>query len=159
MIPLALALLVGTPSPVPAARQILHTRAPLVLRGDIDAQSAVIAFGGAKPAAAVIEYRNGKWRELPYGGVRVRPLGPDAGSVQRRPVVQLAAQFSSPNRILQAGLWVDNRPVHAKPHGTSTRFTAYGATPRLRAGRHYAVAFAGAAGTARAKIWSFRVRL
>ena len=159
MIPFALALLIGVPSPVPAARQILHTRAPLVLRGDIDAESAVIAFGGAKPAAIVIEYRNGRWRELPRAGVQVQPLGPDPGSVQRRPVVQLAAQFSATNRILQAGLWVDNRPVHAKPHGTSTRFTAYGATPRLRAGRHYAVAFAGAVGSARAKIWSFRVRL
>ena len=159
MIPLAVALLVGIPSPVTAARQILHTQAPLVLRGDIDAESAVIAFGGAKPAAIVIEYRNGRWRELPHGGVRVRPLGPDPGSVQHRPVVQLAAQFSAPNRILQAGLWVDSRPVHAKPHGTSTRFTAYGATPRLRAGRHYAVAFAGAPGSAQAKIWTFRVRL
>ena len=159
MIPFALALLVGIPSPVTAARQILHTRAPLVLRGDIDAESAVIAFGGGKPAAIVIEYRNGRWRELPQRGVRVRPLGPDPGSVQHRPVVQLAAQFSAPNRILQAGLWVDSRPVHAKPHGTSTRFTAYGATPRLRAGRHYAVAFAGAVGSAQATIWTFAVRL
>jgi hypothetical protein len=159
VIPLALALLIGIPSPVTAARQILHTRAPLVLRGDIDSESAVIAFGGAKPAAIVIEYRNGRWRELPRGGVQVRPLGPDPGSVQHRPVVQLAAQFSATSRILQAGLWVDSRPVHAKPHGTSTRFTAYGATPRLRAGRHYAVAFAGAVGSAHAKIWTFRVRL
>jgi hypothetical protein len=158
VIPLAVALLVAIPSPVTAARQILHTRAPLVLRGDIDAESAVIAFGGANPAAIGIEYRNRRWRELPQGGVRVRPLGPDPGSVQHRPVVQLAAQFSSPSRILQAGLWVDSSPVHAKPHGTSTRFTAYGATPRLRAGRHHAVAFAGAPGSAQAKIWTFRVR-
>jgi hypothetical protein len=158
VIPLAVSLLVAVPSPVPAARQILHTRAPLVLRGDIDSQSAVIAFGGAKPAAVVVEYRNGRWRELPRGDVKVQPLGPDPGSVQRRPVVQLAAQFSAPNRILQAGLWVDARPVQAKPHGSSTRFTAYGATPRLRAGRHYAVAFAGSVGSARAKIWTFRIR-
>ena len=158
MIPLALALLVGIPSPVAGARQILHTRAPLVLRGDLDTESAVIAFGGAKPAVVVIEYRNGRWRELPRGGVQVRPLGPDPGSVQHRPVVQLAAQFSAPNRILQAGLWVDSRAVHAKPHGTSTRFTAYGATPRLRAGRHYAVAFAGSVGSAQATIWTFRIR-
>jgi len=158
MIPLALALLVAAPSPIPAARQIAHTQAPLVLRGDIDAQSAVIAFGGTKPVAIVVEYTNGRWRELPHGSVRVQPLGPDPGSVSRRPVVQLAAQFSAASQIIQAGLWVDGRPVHGKPHGTGTRFTAYGATPKLRRGRHYATAFAGAAGSALARIWTFRVR-
>jgi hypothetical protein len=158
MIPLALALLLTTPSPVPAARQIAHTQAPLVLRGDIDAQSAVIAFGGPKPVAVVVGYTNGRWRELPYGTVRVQPLGPDPGSVSRRPVVQLAAQFSAASQIIQAGLWVDGRPVHGKPHGTATRFTAYGATPKLGRGRHYATAVAGAAGSALARIWTFRVR-
>ena len=137
---------------------MLHTNAPLVLRGNIDAESAVIAFGGAKPQTIVLEYQNGSWRRLPRGSVNVKPLGPDPGSAHGTRVVQVAAQFSSYSRILAAGLWVDTRPLQAKPHGSSYRFTAYGSSPRLRPGRHYAVAFAGVAGSAAARIWSFRIR-
>ena len=158
MLPLAISLLLAIPSPVPAARKIAHTQAPLVLRGDIDAESSVIGFGGAKPKVIVVEYSNGRWRQLRQGDVEIRALGPDAGSLSRRSVVQVAAQFSAKSRILQAGLWVDNKPVNAKPHGGSQyRFTAYGPSPRLKPGRHYATAFAGAAGAARARIWAFRI--
>jgi hypothetical protein len=118
----------------------------------------VIGFGGARPQAVVLEYANGRWREMREGDVQVRALGPDAGSVNTKPVLQVAAEFSSTSRILQAGLWVDDHAVSAKPHGSPFRFTAYGRSPRLKRGRHYATAFAGIAGAARARIWAFRVR-
>ena len=91
MLPLAVSLLLAIPSPVPAARKAAHTLAPLVLRGDIDRQSTVIAFGGAHPKAVVLEYANGRWREMRQGDVKVRPLGPDAGLVSTKHVQQVAA--------------------------------------------------------------------
>ena len=123
-------------------------------------------FGGAllflglftRPVAFVLRYARGHWAELPHGRVRIRELGPTAGATYRARVVQVAAEFSAPSRIVQAGLWVDGKAVPGQPHGTPTRFTAYGATPRLARGMHTAAAFAEAGSAARAVVWSFRVR-
>jgi hypothetical protein len=155
---LAVALALAVPSPVPAARQLAHTSGPLVLRAGLDARSAVVAFGGAKPAAVVVEYRGGRWREIPQGSVHVKPLNPRPGSVRSAGTVRLAASFSAPTRILSAGLWLDTRSLSAAPKGTTTKFIARADPRAVTSGRHYAVAFAGAPGSAAAKIWSFRVR-
>ncbi len=129
-----------------------------MLRADIDARTSVFAFVGPRPVAFVLHYARGRWVELPHGRVRIRELGPNAGATYRTRIVQVAAEFSPPSKIVQAGLWVDGKAVPGRPHGSTTRFTVYGSTPRLARGLHTAAAFAEAGGAARAVVWSFRVR-
>ncbi len=73
-------------------------------------------------------------------------------------MLQVAAQFTAPARITQAGLWVDGRAIPGEPKGSPSRFTVYGPTPRLAKGTHTAAAFAQAGGGARVTVWTFRVR-
>jgi hypothetical protein len=158
VITLALALALAIPSPVPTARQVSHAQGPLVLNAGLDAQSAVVAFGGAKPVALVLEHVGGRWKEIPHGNVQVKPVNPRPGSSRAAGTVRLAASFASKIRIVTAGLWLDKRALYAAPAGSNTKFTARAEPRKVTSGRHYAVAFAGAPGAAVAKIWSFRVR-
>ena len=155
---LAALVLAAVPSPAPAAHALAPVGSRQVLRADVDSRTSVFAFVGVRPVAFVLRYARGHWAELPHGRVRIRELGPNAGATYRARVVQVAAEFSAPSRIVQAGLWVDGKAVPGQPHGTPTRFTAYGATPRLARGMHTAAAFAEAGSAARAVVWSFRVR-
>ena len=156
--PLAVLTAAAVPSPAPAARALAPACDRQVLRADIDSRTSVFAFVGARPVAFVLRFSGGRWRELPHGSVRIRELGPNAGATYRTRVLQVAAEFSAPTRIVQAGLWVDGRAVPGQPHGSPTRFTAFGATPRLARGVHTAAAFAETGGAGRAVVWSFRVR-
>ncbi len=160
MIALSLAtlLVAAVPSPVPAARALKPAGDRQVLRADIDARTVVFAFVGPTPIAFVLHFAGGTWRELPHGRVRIRALGPRAGATYSARVLQVAAEFSAPVKIVQAGLWVDGKAVPGGPHGSPTRFTAFGASPRLAPGTHTAAAFAEAGGAASAVVWSFRVR-
>jgi len=151
-------LVAAVPSPVPAARALTPAGDRQVLRADVDAQTSVFAFVGAKPIAFVLHFAGGSWRELPRGRVRIRELGPHAGATYSARVLQVAAEFSAPVKIVQAGLWVDGKAVPGEPHGSPTRFTAFGASPRLAPGTHTAAAFAEAGSAARAVVWSFRER-
>jgi len=151
-------LAAAIPSPAPAARALAPPGARQVLRANIDARTSVFAFVGPKPIAFVLHYARGRWSELPHGRVAVRELGPNPGATYSARIVQVAAEFSAPSTIVQAGLWVDDKAVPGRPHGSPTRFTAFGASPRLAPGRHTAAAFAEAGGAARAVVWSFRVR-
>ncbi len=155
---LAALLFAAVPSPAPAARALAPAGSRQVLRADIDSRTSVFAFVGTRSVAFVLHYARGRWSELPHGRVRIRELGPNAGATYRTRVVQIAAEFSAPTRIVQAGLWVDGKAVPGRPHGSPMRFTAFGATPRLARGGHTAAAFAEAGGAARAVVWSFRVR-
>jgi hypothetical protein len=158
VITLALALALAIPSPVPAARAAAHTQGPLVLRANLDDRSAVVAFGGSRPAAVVMEYAGRRWKALPQGSVRVKPLNPRPGSVRAAGTVRLAARFTAGSRILAAGFWLDDDAVRAAPQGTFTSFVARGLPRQVSTGRHYVIAWAGAPGQALARIWSFRAR-
>ena len=151
-------VLAAVPSPAPAARALAPPGSRQVLRADINSTTSVFAFVGVRPVAFVLHYGRGRWSEVPHGRVRVRELGPNAGATYRTHVLQVAAEFSAPTRIAQAGLWVDGKAVPGQPRGTPTRFTAFGTTPRLARGLHTAAAFAEAGEAARAVVWSFRVR-
>ena len=151
-------LALAVPSPVPAARAQAPAGARLVLRADIDARTSVFGFLAPRPVAFVLHFDGSKWRRLPAGKVRVRVLGPDAGSTSSQRVLQVAAELSAPTRITQAGLWVDGRAIPGDPKGSATRFTVFGPTPRLKSGVHTAAAFAEASGAALVKLWTFRVR-
>ncbi len=151
-------LVAAIPSPAPVARALAPAGSRQVLRADIDARTSVFAFAGPRSAAFVLRYARGRWRELPHGRVRIRELGPRAGATYSDRVLQVAAEFSAPAKIVQAGLWVDGRAVPGEPHGSPTHFTAYGATRRLARGVHTAAAFAETGGAARAVVWSFRIR-
>ena len=109
MIASALAALVfaAVPSPVPAARALAPAGSRQVLRADVDSKTSVFAFVGVRPVAFVLHYARGRWSELPHGSVRIRELGPHAGATYSTRVVQVAAEFWAPARIVQAGLWVD----------------------------------------------------
>jgi hypothetical protein len=155
---LAVLLAVAVPSPSPAAGALAPPGSHRVLRADIDATTSVFAFAGPRSAAFVLHFSGGVLRELPHGAISIRELGPHAGATYQTHVVQIAAEFSAPAAIVQAGLWIDGKAVPGQPHGTKLRFSAFGASPRLGRGAHTAVAFAEAGGTARAVVWSFRVR-
>ena len=157
MITLALALALAIPSPVPAARAALHAQGPLLLRAKLDDRSSVVAFGGRTPVAAVMEY-SGRWKALPQGSVRVKPLNPLPGAVRAPGMVRLAARFSAASRILAAGFWLDTSAVRAAPKGTFSNFVARALPRQVSTGRHYVVAWAGAPGEALVRVWSFRVR-
>jgi hypothetical protein len=148
----------AVPSPLPAARTQVPAGARLVLRSDIDARTSVFGFLASKPVAFVLHYANGRWRRLPTGKVNVRILGPDAGSTSASRVLQVAAEVSAPTKIAQAGLWVDNGAIAGQPVGSTKKFTMYGPTRHLAPGVHTAAAFAEAGGSARVRLWTFRVR-
>jgi hypothetical protein len=118
----------------------------------------VFGFLAPRPVAFALRFDGTRWRRLPAGKVRIRPLGPDAGSTSSERVLQVAAELSAPSKIVQAGLWVDGHAVPGTPRGSSARFTVYGPTPRLSSGTHTAAAFAEAGGAALVKLWTFRVR-
>lgn len=157
MIGLALALALAIPSPVPAARAATHAQGPLVLRANIDSQSAVVAFGGSKPAAVVVEYARGRWKAIARRDAHVTPLLPKPGTVRSPGLVRIAATFSAGSRILASAMWLDTKALSPRPKGTFMRFTAR-TEARVGSGRHYVIAFVGAPGAADAEIWSFRVR-
>jgi hypothetical protein len=140
---------------------------PIVLSVPIDQRFAVAALAGPRRAAgkkepfaafavALQRYGN-QYRASLVSPVRIRPLGPDPGSTHG-PVSQVAAEFSAPTPLVQAGLWVDGKAIPAEPRGSPRRFTAFGSTGTLKPGRHSVVAFAEAGGSAKATAWTFRVR-
>jgi hypothetical protein len=155
---LASLLAVAAPTPLPVARAQVPADARLVLRADIDARTSVFGFLAPRPVAFALHFDGKRWRRLPVGKVKVRILGPDAGSTSSKRVLQVAAELSAPSKIVQAGLWVDGRAVPGQPVGSPTRFTVYGPTPRLASGVHTAAAFAEAGNAARVTLWKFRVR-
>jgi hypothetical protein len=155
---LASFLAFAAPSPLPFARSQVPVDARLVLRADIDARTSVFGFLTPRPVAFALHFDGTRWKRLPAGKVGVRVLGPNAGSTTSRRVIQVAAELSAPSKIGQAGLWVDGRAIPGTPKGSSTRFTVYGPTPRLKSGVHTAAAFAEAGGSALVRLWKFRVR-
>jgi hypothetical protein len=151
-------LALAVPSPLPAARAQVASGSKLALRADVDARTSVFGFLTPRPVGFALHYDGTRWRRLPVGKVRVRVLGPNAGSTTASRVLQVAAEFSAPTKITQAGLWVDGHAIPGDPKGSPKRFTVYGATPRLARGTHTAGAFAEAGGAARVTLWTFRVR-
>ena len=155
---LASFLALAAPSPLPFARSQVPVDARLVLRADVDARTSVFGFLTPRPVAFALHFDGSRWKRLPAGKVHVRILGPDAGSTSSQHILQVAAELSAPSKIVQAGLWVDGHAIPGEPKGSSTRFTVYGPTPRLKSGAHTAAAFAEAGGAALVKLWTFRVR-
>jgi hypothetical protein len=155
---LASFLALAAPSPLPFARSQAPVDARLVLRADVDARTSVFGFLTPRPVAFALHFDGSRWKRLPAGKVHVRILGPDAGSTSSQHILQVAAELSAPSKIVQAGLWVDGHAIPGEPKGSSTRFTVYGPTPRLKSGAHTAAAFAKAGGAALVKLWTFRVR-
>jgi hypothetical protein len=141
---------------------------PVILSVQIDGRFAVAAIAGPRTAEGMKEryaayavalkrVGNNGYRASIVSPVQIDPLGPDTGSAQSS-ITQVAAQFSAPKRLVQAGLWVDGKAVAADPRGSSKKFTAFGATPKLQPGWHSVVAFAEAGGSATARAWTFRVK-
>ncbi len=139
---------------------------PVILAVQIDRRFAVAALAGLRTAegtkehaayAVALELIGGEWKANLLSPVRIRPLGPDPGSTQGSES-QVAAEFSAPVRLSQAGLWVDGKAVPAEPTGSPRRFTAYGSTGKLKPGWHSVVAFGEAGQSALARAWTFRVR-
>ncbi len=141
-------------------------KTPVVLSVQIDPDFAVAAIAGPRVGEGMREHGayavalkavGNRYRAVVVSPVRIRPLGPDPGSTQGR-VTQVAAEFSAPKPIVQAGLWVDGIAIPAEPNGPPRRFTAYGTTWKLKPGWHNVVAFAEAGGSGTATAWTFRVR-
>lgn len=140
---------------------------PVILSVKIDSRFAVAAIAGPRTAegtkepyvayAVALKLVGGSYKASIVSPVQIEPLGPDPGSVQPA-ITQVAAQFSAPKRIVQAGLWVDGAAIAADPRGSSTKYTAFGATPKLKPGWHSVVAFAEAGGSATARAWTFRIK-
>lgn len=140
---------------------------PVILSVQIDSEFAVAALAGPRTAegnreplaayAVALQRYGNQYKASLVSPVEIRPLGPDEGSVQGA-VSQVAAEFSAPTRIVQAGLWVDGKAIPAEPRGSPRRFTAFGSSGTLASGRHSVVAFGEAGGSARATAWTFRVR-
>lgn len=139
---------------------------PVILAVKIDPMFALAAVAGPRTAegkqehaayAAAFERIGDEYKASIISPVEIRPLGPDEGSTQP-PESQVAAEFSAPARLAEAGLWVDGKAIPAEPNGDPRRFTAYGSTGKLRPGWHSVVAFAEAGGSAVARAWTFRVR-
>jgi hypothetical protein len=140
---------------------------PVVLSVRIDAKFAVAAVAGPRTAegikepyashAVAFERYGDQYKASLVSPIEIRPLGPDEGSTVG-PVSQVAAEFSAPTRLVQAGLWVDGKAIAAEPRGSPRRFTAFGSSGKLAPGWHSVVAFAEAGGTALATDWTFRVR-
>jgi hypothetical protein len=159
-------------SPASLARELAEglgsfpVRTPVVLSVQIDPRFAVAAIAGPRTAEGMKEYAayavaleriQGAYKASIVSPVKIEPLGPDPGSRQPS-ITQVAAQFSAPKPIVQAGLWVDGKAIAADPRGTSRKYTAFGATPKLKPGRHSVVAFAESASSATARAWTFRVK-
>jgi hypothetical protein len=140
---------------------------PIVLSVPIDDQFAVAALAGPRRAegrkeplaayAVALQRYGDQYKASLVSPVQIRPLGPDPGSTQG-PVSQVAAEFSAPTRLDQAGLWVDGKAIAAEPRGTPRKFTAFGSSGTLKPGWHSVVAFGEAGGSAGATAWTFRVR-
>jgi hypothetical protein len=140
---------------------------PVVLSVRIDPKFAVAAVAGPRTAegmkepyasyAVALQRYGSQYKASLVSPIEIRPLGPDEGSTAGR-VSQVAAEFSAPTRIVQAGLWVDGKAIAAEPRGNPRRFTAFGSSGKLSRGWHSVVAFAEAGGTAFATDWTFRVR-
>jgi hypothetical protein len=139
---------------------------PVILSVKIDARFAVAAIAGPRTAEGMREHAvyavalkrvGDAYRASIVAPVQIDPLGPDEGSTQAS-ITQVAAQFSAPTRIVQAGLWIDGKAIAADPRGSSKKFTAFGPTPKLRPGWHSVVAFGEAGGSATARAWTFRVK-
>jgi hypothetical protein len=157
-------------SVVPAVMEELGSfpaATPVVLSVPIDNQFSVAALAGPlrakgtkKPfaayAAAFRRYGN-QYKASLISPARIRPLGPDPGSTHG-PIGQVAAEFSAPTPIVQAGLWVDGKAIPAEPRGSPRKFTAFGSTGKLKPGWHSVVAFVEAGGSGKATAWTFRVR-
>jgi hypothetical protein len=140
---------------------------PVVLSQRIDSKFAVAALAGPRRAegtreplaayAVALQRYGNQYKASLVSPVKIRPLGPDEGSTNG-PVSQVAAEFSAPVRIVQAGLWVDGKAIAAEPRGTPRTFTAFGSSGTLAPGWHSVVAFGEAGGSALATAWTFRVR-
>jgi hypothetical protein len=96
--------------------------------------------------------------ELPAGGIRIRPLGPDEGEPAAA-IPQVAAELSAPVDISNYTVLLDGKPLDVKEGGnTRRRLTVYGApASSLSSGRHVVVAAARAGGSAAATAWGFTV--
>lgn len=140
---------------------------PVIVAVKVDPRFAVAAIAGPRTAegmkepysayAVALKRVGSGYKASIVSPVEIAPLGPDDGSTQS-PITQVAAQFSAPTRIVQAGLWLDGKALAADPRGTTKKFTAFGATPKLKPGWHSVVAFAEAGGSATARAWTFRVK-
>jgi len=140
---------------------------PVVLSVRIDPRFAVAALAGPRRAerrreplaayAVALQRYGNQYKASLVSPVTIRPLGPDEGSTNG-PVSQVAAEFSAPVRVVQAGLWVDGKAIAAEPRGNPRTFTAFGSSGTLARGWHNVVAFAEAGGSALATAWTFRVR-
>jgi hypothetical protein len=140
---------------------------PVVLSERIDSRFAVAAIAGPRTAegtreplaayAVALQLYGNQYKASLVAPVEIRPLGPDEGSTNG-PVSQVAAEFSAPVRVVQAGLWVDGKAIAAEPRGNPRRFTAFGSSGTLAPGWHSVVAFSEAGGSAVATAWTFRVR-
>jgi hypothetical protein len=140
---------------------------PVVLSVRIDQQFAVAAIAGPRRAegtrepfavyAVALQRYGNQYKASLVSPVQIRPLGPDEGSTHG-PISQVAAEFSAPTRVVQAGLWVDGKAIPAEPRGSPRKFTAFGSSGKLRRGWHSVVAFAESGGSALARGWAFRVR-
>ena len=140
---------------------------PVVLSVPIDQSFAVAAVAGPRRAegtkepfaafAVALQRFGRQYKASLVSPVRIRPLGPDPGSTHG-PISQVAAEFSAPTPLVQAGLWVDGKAIPAEPRGSPRRFTAFGSSGTLKPGWHSVVAFAEAGGSAKATAWTFRVR-
>jgi hypothetical protein len=140
---------------------------PVVLSVPIDDQFAVAAVAGPRRAegtkepfaayAAAFQRYGNQYKASLISPARIRPLGPDSRSTNG-PTSQVAAEFSAPTPIVQAGLWVDGKAIPAEPRGSPRKFTAFGSTGKLKPGWHSVVAFVEAGGSAKATAWTFRVR-
>lgn len=102
---------------------------------------------------------DGRWVPDRSGVVKVSVLGPHPGSKGNARVLQVAAELSAPQALVESGLWVDGTELLEKGGGlTPNRGTIYGAPAQaLAPGKHTAVAYGRTATHATAVAWTFSV--
>ncbi len=127
------ALLVPS-SPASLAGEIVEgvgsfpVQTPVIVSVKVDPRFAVAAIAGPRTAegmkepyaayAVALKRVGSGYKASIVSPVEISPLGPDEGSTQPS-ITQVAAQFSAPTRIVQAGLWLDGKALAADPRGTT----------------------------------------
>ena len=112
---------------------------------------------GDRAYAAAFRLVDGRWRADLTRRVKVRILGPDAGT-KADATPQVAAEIAAADPLAESGLWVDGQALDVKGGGSATKGTIYGApAAALEPGTHVAVAYGRTARNGTAVAWTFTV--
>jgi hypothetical protein len=133
-----------------AARALAPAGAHVLLAQERGASFGVVAWERAgRPTAVALRWRDGRWRRVSPGPLRIRPTVIDA----TRKRVYLEVQCTLGAGTGDRALWLDSRRVQPLGYGDILYVVDHAAP-----GRHVVVAFASSGSSATARAWTFRVR-